>query len=355
MIDINRTTLVRQRNEDSKYLLQSRRSSSDHPEPLHASFSYRQTGSLSSRSGILLVDFPGLPSQALKESIERATSWPVTLRSSFVEGLRALVAGRATIEIAAFSIRHAHHRAIQFVKSVNQMGMMGRGVRPFLLALSAENQPPEFAARLDKFGIQLLLRKYPDQIVEVIKKLQWHARTESGLPTVIVERRGGEIVGTRVRYRGANTRLRIGPRLFPLAAYFAIHRRAEHSTDILTNILGISLQSLKQYLLCLRHAFDEIRPDLGLSARGKDVFWTKHLPGGFLHGMKANAEIEELDEFFFPDETAETAPSLSCLCRQRKPRSRTTWSHIGWMCEECVRELQDAGEIRRRRMIPLQS
>ena len=192
---------------------------------------------------------------------------------------------------------------------------------------------------------KLLLRKYPDQIIEAVKKLQWQAQTANGLPTVIVERRGAEIV--RVLYRGATERLGIGPRLRSLVAYLVIHRRTEHSTEMLASVLDISPQSLKEYLLRLRLAFNRIRPKLGILLRGEDVFRTKRLPGGFVHGLKANAEIEDSDEFFLPEEdSTETAARLHChLCRRGVQRAEIAWSHFGWMCRNCAEELSEIGEV----------
>jgi hypothetical protein len=76
----------------------------------------------------------------------------------------------------------------------------------------------------------MLFRKYPDQILEAFKKLQWQARTANGLPTLILERCGAETIGVRVDYRGAAERLRLGPRLRSLVAYVVVRSKTEHST-----------------------------------------------------------------------------------------------------------------------------
>jgi hypothetical protein len=193
----------------------------------------------------------------------------------------------------------------------------------------------------------LLLRKHPDQIVEAMKKLQWQARSTKNLPTIIIERGDGQIVGIRVHYRGATERLPIGPRLRSLVAYLAVYRRTEHSTQALADVLEISPQSVKEYLKRLRQAFNRIRANLGTPLRGKHLFWTKRMAGGHVHGLKANIEIEDLEAFFFPEEdTDDGTPMLRCrVCQRKTSRHETTQSHIGLMCKYCCEELRGIGEV----------
>jgi hypothetical protein len=291
---------------------------------------------------ILFIEQLTTESGFLKTRIGRATLWAVVQVATLADGLNYLLGPRKDIAIVVFAIDHGLDLATRFIQTINELGASGTiARRPLLLALTIKTQSAEFAARLDKFGVPLLLRKCPDQIVETIKKLQFQAKTTRGMPTIIIERRGGRILGVEVSYQGINNRLRIGPRLCLLAAYLVIHRKTEHSTEALANALGISLPSVKEYLKRLRHAYDLLYLELGSSLRGKDVFWTKRMPGGFLHGLRANAEIEDLDEFYFPEEDRyDMAAVLPChLCRRRNPRSETTWSHTGWTCRECAEKL----------------
>lgn len=295
---------------------------------------------------ILLIDPLTSPAEPLKPIIEKSTGMTVAQVLTYREGLETLLATRQKVEIAAFTVNGNPEPTLRFIKAVNRLAATGRTLRPFLLALSITSQQPEFAARLDKFGIQLLLRKYPDQIVEAVKKLQWQARTTNCLPIITIERLGGQVVGVRVQHRGVTDRLCVGPRLRPLAAYFAVNRRTEHSTQTLADVLGISPQSVKEYLLRLRDAFDRIREKLGISLYGKDVFWTRRMPGGHVHGLKANVNIEDSEDLYFSEEVHnEAAITTRCsVCKQSNPRCRTTQSHLGSLCLECCRELHDVGE-----------
>ncbi len=360
MIDINRTTIAHRRDDSPNFSLQSNALVLDNGLASEASSSYPCANIMSRRPEalqnplhqeehprILLIGHAATDSGSLKARIEQVTGWQVMETAAIPDGLRALLRPRIKIEIVVLTINRNPNLATRFIENLNRLGAAGRIARPRVLALSNACQPPEFATRLEKLGIQLLLRRYSDQVVEAIKRLQWQARRTNGLPTVIIDRRGGQVVGARVSYRGVTEHMRIGSRLCALAAYLAIHRKSKHTTEMLANVLGISLTSLKEYLKRLRRAYDLIRVKLGNPLRGKDVFWTKRMPGGFVHGLKANVEIEDSDEFFFLEEDRHTeAAELPChVCHRRNPRSETTWSQSGWVCRECAVELEAIGEL----------
>lgn len=296
---------------------------------------------------ILLIDKPNPSMESLKTPIEQATGVRVTQVSTIADGLKTLLVPQEKVGIVVFTISNNPNQAVPFIRMANRLGATGRIGRPLFLALSLTKQSPALAARLDKFGVQLFLRKYPEQVVEAIKKLQWQARITNRLPTVIIERRGGQTIGARVQYQGATKRLLVGPRLGPLATYFVVHRKREHSTQVLADVLGISRQSVKEYLLRLRSVFDQIRAKLGTTLRGKDVFWTKRTLGGHVHGLSVNAEIEDSEEFFLPEDDANNAAAtLRCrVCRRKNPRAQTAWSNCGWTCADCCEELRKIGEI----------
>jgi hypothetical protein len=188
---------------------------------------------------------------------------------------------------------HNGDQASRFISAVARFSAIGGIKRPLCVALSYTSQPPDVADRLEKLGLPLLLRTFPEQIVETIKKLQWQARRANGLPTILVQRRGGYITAVKAKYRGVTENLGVGPRLRALAGYLVVHPRTEHSTEMLADVLGISRVSLKEYFHRLRFAFDRIRQKLGTAMPGCDVFWTRRAPGGHVHGLKANAEIED--------------------------------------------------------------
>jgi hypothetical protein len=297
---------------------------------------------------ILLIERSVATTESLKIQIERTIGWRVTHVQSFPEGLQNLAASKDKVRIAVFTLEGDGCRAFGFIKALTKLGVIGKIERPFILALSHTSQPPDVADRFEKLGTHLLLRKCPEQIVETIKKLQWQARKTNGLPTIMMQRRGGYITTVRANYRAVTEDLGVGPRLCALAGYLVVHSRTEHSTEMLADVLGISKASLKEYFHRLRVAFDRIRHKLGIAMRGRDVFWTRRKPGGHVHGLKANPEIEDTEDFYDNDrngyESAAAAP-MCRGCRERHPRSMTTWSHLGWLCRDCCEELKNVGEL----------
>ncbi len=312
MTDITRTAITSRRDGAANHLLQLGVSHSYNRHPSAASSSYSQPGPVSSglatsptnhdQPRLLLIDHSTADGDSLKVQIERATALNVRCASSFADGLKVLCASGAKVEMVTFTINHDYDPIIRFIKTVNRLSGAGRIPRPFLLALSMCHQEPSFAANLDQFGVQILLRKYPEQIVETVKKLHWQSRKDNGLPMITIERRAGQIVGVRVHHRGVTERFRIGPRLRALTAYLVIHRKTEHSTQALAEALAISPASLKEYLKRLRTVWDRIRFTLGTPLRGKDVFWTGRMSGGFVHSLKVNAEVEDSEDFFLPEQ-----------------------------------------------------
>jgi hypothetical protein len=183
--------------------------------------------------------------------------------------------------------------------------------------------------------------------VEAIKKLQWQCRQQRGLPTIVLQRRAGYITTVRATYGNRHETLSIGPRIATLAGYLVVHAKTEHSTEVLSDALGISGRSLKEYFLRLRTAFDGIRVNLGCPLTGREVFWTRRAVGGHTHGLKANVEIKDSEDYYFPDEEydAQARLQLCAVCRSLSPREQTTRFRTGSLCVDCCRDLQELGEL----------
>jgi hypothetical protein len=289
---------------------------------------------------ILLVEPPSAD-DSLCVQIERATGWSVTYAHSFPEALQSLAGNNSTTRIAAFIVDD-DDGAFRFIRATTKISVMRGTERPLFLALSCASQPPEVAVRLEKLGAQLLLRKYPEQILEAIKKLQWQSRMTKRLPTILIQRSAGHISAVRVKYGTSSEELGIGHRLRALAGYFVVHSKRQSSTEMLADALGISRQSVKEYLLRLRLAYDRVRPKLGTVLRGRDIFWTHQAPGGHIHGLRASTEIEDTEDFY--DTCAEPDSPIACrVCHEKK--SEATRTHLGWVCLKCCQELQVAGEL----------
>jgi hypothetical protein len=82
-----------------------------------------------------------------------------------------------------------------------------------------------------------------------------------------------------------------------LTEYLVLHSRTEHTTEMIADALGVCRQSVKEYLLRLRRAFNRACEGSSIGARGEQIFWTRKISGGYVHGTTANVEIEDVDEF----------------------------------------------------------
>ncbi len=91
-------------------------------------------------------------------------------------------------------------------------------------------------------------------------------------------------------------RLRLGPRLRKLVEFCALHAHTEYGTQMIADALDISRQSVKQYLRLLRGAYNEAK-GVQTGPSGAEVFWTKKIGGGYVHGVKARFEIIDENEF----------------------------------------------------------
>lgn len=275
----------------------------------------------------------------------RATGWPVTHVQSFYDGLKNLAVLQNKIRIAVLTLDPNVETASRFITEAGRLAAVNGIECPRLLALSQISCAPEIADRFERLGRNFfsvgIQRDSGDN-----QEVRWQTRI-IGLPTIVIQRRAGHVAAVKVRYQASVEDLKIGPRLRSLAEYLAIYAKTEHSAEMIADALGVCRQSVKEYLLRLRRAFDQIRQRLRTSMRGCDVLWTRRAPGGYVYGFRANREIEDLEEFH--DIGAELDDSavrmrLCKACSTWNPRAETTWSHLGWRCLDCCRQFAEAGE-----------
>jgi len=183
-------------------------------------------------------------------------------------------------------------RLIRDVRAISE----GRGFDQVgILVLSWISQPAAAFSSLEDIGIECLLRRDPDQVTDKVRTMLWRMRTRKGIPTLVIRRRNGHVVGILAMNSKAAEELPVGPRIRVLAEYLAVNSRTAHSTESLADALGICRQSVKEYLLRLRKAFDMVRTQLGISTPGRNAFWTERRPGGYVHGVRANIRFDDLN------------------------------------------------------------
>jgi DNA-binding response OmpR family regulator len=188
-------------------------------------------------------------------------------------------------------------QAHNFVKQVKNASAANGYSCPRILALSLASQSPDVAVAFEKLGAHYLLRAYSEQIVDVVKKIQWQCRTKNSLPTIAIRRLAGHVAHISVKYGCGEAQIEVGPKLRELIEYLVLHSRTEHTTEMIADALGVCRQSVKEYLLRLRRAFNRACEGTSIGARGEQVFWTRKISGGYVHGTTANVEIEDVEEF----------------------------------------------------------
>ncbi|GEM_PF-3715170 len=248
-------------------------------------------------SAILLNEKSMDSTATLLAHLERATGWRVLHAESPSVGLRYASTLRSTLKVAIVTTGRDFSQAQNFVRQLKNASA-AKGIEcPRFMALSLLSQGPEVAVAFEKLGAHYLLRAYSEQIVEVVKKIQWQCRMEKHLPTIILRRCGGHVAQISVKTGCAEVQIQAGPKLRELAEYLMLHSRTEHTTEMLADALGVCRQSVKEYLLRLRRAFNRARAGTCVGASGEQVFWTRKVSGGYVHGISANVEIEDSDEF----------------------------------------------------------
>lgn len=231
--------------------------------------------------------------EPLTAHLQKATGWRVHQEES-PRGVMDLVGKwKGEVRVVILTSGCQPNPIIQLIREIRSLAESCAFECPRILVLSLNSQPPSVIAEFEDLGVEYLLRKFTEQIVERVRALQWHSKSKKGLPTLIVRRRDGHVAAILLEGLKEPEELRIGPRLRSRVEDMAVHRRTAHSTDSLADALGICRQSVKEYLFRLRQSFDWIRMRACVSTLGSKVFWTERQPGGYVHGLHANVKFDD--------------------------------------------------------------
>jgi len=296
---------------------------------------------------VLLVEPRNELNQKLSHQIEHETGWKVLHVESLQAALERIAVMRGQLKIVIVTINGNVGPVKRFLQQVARLAAIQGTRRPRTLLLSQTRQRPEIADCFEKMGAHLCLR-YQDQVLDIVKRFQWQSRATPTLPTLVVERRAGHVAALFLKYDVATQEVHGGPRLRALAEHLVVHAKTAHSTEMLADALGVCKQSVKEYILRLRYALDHACHQLGIGLSGQQIVWTRKLPGGFVHGLTANVEIEDVPEFYAPESRPKNLEALSqqcAVCKLWYEDSEITWSHLGWLCVNCCKDLLEAGEV----------
>lgn len=243
-------------------------------------------------SKVLFVEPPTESTAVLLDCFQKILHWKV-IHVPTLAGPMLITERYDDLKVVIITLGSNPSEASRLIRDLRESATLGGVILPYVVVLSPFKQRPDLAARFERLGSVYLLRAYPDQIVEVVKKLEWQDRAYGGRATLIIRRTAGHVAETAVQVGSLRIPLRLGPRLRALIEHLAVNSRTEHSTEMLADTLGIQAQSLKEYLLRLRRVLDDAFAEACVAIRGEDVVWTKQFPGGFLHGLHANVEMED--------------------------------------------------------------
>jgi DNA-binding NarL/FixJ family response regulator len=248
-------------------------------------------------SAILLCEKSAHTTEVLRADLEREIGWRVLHAESLREASRYASTLRNRLRVVIVTTGRNSGETQHFIRQLRSASFANDVECPRILVLSLVVQGPEVAVAFEKLGAHYLLRAYSEQIVQFVKKFQWQGRAEKSLPTIIVRRFRGHVSQVAVQWSCLESQVEAGPRLRELAEYLAVHARTEHTTEMIADELGICRQSVKEYLLRLRRAFNQACEVASIGATGERVFWTRKISGGYVHGISANVVIEDIDEF----------------------------------------------------------
>jgi DNA-binding NarL/FixJ family response regulator len=243
--------------------------------------------------GILLVEQQTHSSITLAAGLTRATGWRVLLSKSIEEASRYIAAIKGDLKIIAITVDRDYGEALWMIRAIREQASTNRIPCPQMLVLSLFPQSPDVPLMFERVGVHYLLRSSQDQIVETVKKLQWEDRTKKSLPTIIVRRSDGHIRIVVIKIGFFEREMRLGPRLRTLIEYLALHSRVEHTTEMIADALGVCRQTVKEYMFRLRSAFNAVLGDLDIGLTGENVFWTRRIDGGYVHGLAANVQFRD--------------------------------------------------------------
>lgn len=201
------------------------------------------------------------------------------------------------LKIVLITTGRNYDPALRLVRDLKELAVVNRIDCPSILILSLVSQGPQIAESLERLGAEYLLRRYSEPIIETVRKIQWRLRSNRSLPTIVIRRRAGHVAEIVIRNGLAENQLKVGPKLRKLVEYFALHARTEHTTQMLADALGVCRQSAKEYLHRLREAYDKAHAGKTVVLSGQQVFWTKRILGGHVHGVTAGFEIADEDDF----------------------------------------------------------
>jgi DNA-binding NarL/FixJ family response regulator len=271
--------------------------SSRQANPAKSPFVCQATGESSppwkSSPTILLVEQRAHSSITLATGLTRATGWRVLFSQSSEEVSRHIATKKGNLKIIVITVGNDYGEALRMIRSVRKQAATGRIPCPRMLMLTLFPHSPDVPLMFERVGVHYLLRSSQEQVVETVKKLQWEDRTKKSLPTIIVRRGDGHIRTVMIKVGPFEREMRVGPRLRTLIEYLALHSRVEHTTEMIADALGVCRQTVKEYMFRLRSAFNAVFRDLNLGLAGENVFWTRKIDGGYVHGIRANIELQD--------------------------------------------------------------
>jgi hypothetical protein len=244
----------------------------------------------------LLIERPGGAFHEFIAGVRTATECPIVHADSIAEGLRHFENGYNNIQIAVCTIERDPNEAIRFVKQIRSLAQQAMVTAPRTFILTTEPQPEWASDTLEKLGAEHLLRGFHDQIFAKLRLVRWQLRSKKSLPTIYITRRHGLVSAVGFRPTSHIADLAIGAKLRELVRYLGLYPTTEHTTRMLADELGVSMQSTKVYVGRLREAANRLYREGKIPCEGKDLFWTETRPGGFVHGLRANVVFIDAEQ-----------------------------------------------------------
>lgn len=244
-------------------------------------------------SKVLFIEAPTEATAILLNCVQRALRWKVVHAPAFGDPLTDPNL-QGDVKALIVTLGSNCSEASRYLSDFKEAAALRGIVSPSVVVLSPFRQRPDWAARFERLGATYLLRAYPDQTCDVLKKLEWQDRVAGGRVTLIIQRTAGHVAGVRLQIGSQKIPLRLGPRLRAFIEHLALNARTEHTTEMLADALGIQAQCVKEYLFRLRRVLDDVFGEACVPVRGEDVIWTSKVPGGFLHGLHANIVFDDL-------------------------------------------------------------
>jgi hypothetical protein len=195
----------------------------------------QEVASQSNHSGpvILLLESLIEATAALVAALQRTTGWKVVHAQSPTQAYAYMSALRGRLKVAIITIGRNHRWAVDFIRQLKDVNSFTGVANPRVLVLSIVAQSPDVALSFEKLGAHYLLRGYPEQIIDVVRKIQWQCRTDKSLPTIVILRRSGHVACVLIKHGLVEFPVDLGPKLRGMVEYFAVHARTEHTTEMI--------------------------------------------------------------------------------------------------------------------------